>query len=280
MRTLTPISCDHRDLFLKCVADYSYAPTQDQKDRLTRSVDAVVALGLQYEQSGQSARLQDIEPHEKCGVALKKDLVNLYDAKFVPEGKPGRDTYLQIRQLAPRGICPLCDHRVVSTLDHCLPKAKFPGLAVFPLNLVPACSSCNETKRTEFQGLTIHPYFDDVTQHRWLQCELDQADPLAVVYSAMPGVYDSSVTERLENHLKFLGIGALYAAQAVEHLADEKAIFIELFASGGSNAVKQHITQGLRSRELRRINSWSTALYHCLESSHWFIDGGFHSIGD
>jgi hypothetical protein len=83
------------------------------------------------------------KPIEK-GSTSATQLKNLYDDNFARARSTGRPIYDRIMAAAPRSICPLCKLRTVSTLDHFLPKATYPLLAVTPLNLVPCCSDCNK----------------------------------------------------------------------------------------------------------------------------------------
>ena len=55
---------------------------------------------------------------------LKIDMMWLYDVRFVGS-KAGRDIYDDLVARS-RGLCPFCNISSPTTLDHCLPKAKFP----------------------------------------------------------------------------------------------------------------------------------------------------------
>lgn len=65
-------------------------------------------------------------------------------------------------------ICPYCDwyemeFKAVS-VDHFLPKSKYPLLAIYPKNLVVACAACNDRIKKDKIYLPIaHPYFDDIS---------------------------------------------------------------------------------------------------------------------
>ena len=80
------------------------------------------------------------------GSVTTDEMVSVYDQRMAGKKGPGRHVYDAIKLLPKQGICPFCDHRPVSTLDHLLPKRLFPALAVTPDNLVGACADCNKTK--------------------------------------------------------------------------------------------------------------------------------------
>ena len=67
-------------------------------------------------------------------------------------------------------VCPYCDfhsisHEDFSSIDHFLPKSKFPLLSIHSKNLVVSCAGCNDRIKLDKYDLPIvHPLFDDVTQ--------------------------------------------------------------------------------------------------------------------
>lgn len=152
----------YRALVSACAQNYSRNATKDRKRRILSSLDELELSAMTYDEKAKSGSLSDIREHAVCGAASKDDLVDLYTSKFVPDGRPGRPTYTAILQSAYRGRCALCGQLPVSTIDHYLPKSKFPAFAVFPRNMVPACERCNFIKLTTSDRLTLHPYYDDV----------------------------------------------------------------------------------------------------------------------
>lgn len=58
--------------------------------------------------------------------------------------------------------CPICDCSFAYsqvTLDHILPKSKFPFLSITPINLVPTCYNCNMRKNDGIPLKVLNPYF-------------------------------------------------------------------------------------------------------------------------
>ncbi len=58
--------------------------------------------------------------------------------------------------------CPICDCSFAYsqvTLDHILPKSKFPFLSITPINLVPTCYNCNMRKNDGIPSKVLNPYF-------------------------------------------------------------------------------------------------------------------------
>lgn len=58
--------------------------------------------------------------------------------------------------------CPICDCSFAYsqvTLDHILPKSKYPIYSIIPINLVPICYNCNMKKGQVVPKDVLHPYF-------------------------------------------------------------------------------------------------------------------------
>lgn len=63
-------------------------------------------------------------------------------------------------------ICPYCDWHEMElagvSIDHFLPKSKYPLLSIYPRNLVVACTACNDRIKRDNMNLPIaHPYYTE-----------------------------------------------------------------------------------------------------------------------
>ncbi len=100
------------------------------------------------------------------------ELVKLYTGRMVGNDT-GRVHYDRLLSLAKDGLCPYCAHRNVTTLDHYLPKAKYPRLSTVPINLIPSCKDCNTDKKIDYPATseeeTLHRYYDDIDGSDWLK---------------------------------------------------------------------------------------------------------------
>ena len=157
------------------------------------------------------------------GVVMTSEMEAVYTQRMVPKTAPGRVVYDTLMSLAPAGKCPLCAQRDASTLDHHLPKAHYPVLAVTPLNLVPSCKDCNKAKLanlpTNANEETLHPYFDDIDGDRWLFASVQTTAPASLTFFVEPpDHWDAVLAARMHLHFKTLGLDALYAAQGADEL--------------------------------------------------------------
>jgi hypothetical protein len=198
------------------------------------------------------------------------------------KGAPGRDIYDAIFFSAPQGKCPLCGQRTVSTLDHHLPKAHYPALAVAPLNLVPSCGDCNKAKLasvpTNASEEMLHPYFDDIDGDRWLFAEVIQSQPAALRFFVQaPTHWDTVLRSRVEGHFRGLDLGRLYSSEAADELLNIRHQLGMLHDTGGTALVQIHLRDRAVSCQHARRNGWRTATYQAFADSHWFCDGGFRA---
>lgn len=157
------------DTFNTCIAGITNA---DLKLRLEGIRDDITAGELSYEAAAVAATLFQIAAADGIGEVSAKEMEKVYDRHMARSRSRGRAVYDQLMIAAENDMCPFCGHRIVSTLDHSLPKASHPLFAVTPINLIPCCKDCNHAKGTQF-ALTkheqfLHAYYDDVTADRWL----------------------------------------------------------------------------------------------------------------
>lgn len=98
--------------------------------------------------------------------ARKKSLINLYTPK------EHKTPYVELNDLRNNKLlfCPSCgEDGNPETLDHYLPKDKYPEFSTLVSNLTPMCFECQLKKKTAYldeNGLRIyiHPYFDNINQ--------------------------------------------------------------------------------------------------------------------
>lgn len=179
----------------------------------------------------------------------------------------------------------MCGQRDVSTLDHYLPKAKNPSLAVTPINLIPACHECNRTKfehhpSSEGQQF-IHPYYDNLPNSVWLVAELEKTQPPALKYHVSPP-HDCGdmLASRLIWHFHKLDLAKLYTSQAGKTFAGIADKLKSAWERGGKDEVRFILDQDARSWSKANINSWQAVMYRTLASSDWFCEEGYAYAGE
>jgi HNH endonuclease len=269
------------DVFLLCVGAVEDSAL---KARLVSIEPSIKAAAVAFENAASTSALHKIkEGKDIAGIVTKDEMSKLYTSKLAKNGAPGRVVYDRLIAVPVNGVCPLCGQRTVSTLDHHLPKSKFPALAVTPSNLIPACADCNKAKfnsrpATE-EEQTIHPYFDDFGKDGWLHAEVAESAPPALLFSVRPPMHWSKVWgERARHHLSVFKLEKLYASHAGLELVNIRHHLVTLFDRTGANGIRDHLAEQAASREMAHPNSWQTAMYKALSANAWFCAGGFAKI--
>jgi hypothetical protein len=208
-------------------------------------------------------------------------MTTVYDQRMAGKGGPGRAIYDKIKLLPDGDRCPFCDQRNISTLDHVLPKAYYPCLAVVPLNLVAACMECNKAKSSLAPGnpgeVVLHPYFDDITATQWLVAGVVRQTPCAIIFDIVrPADWDNVTEIRARAQFEMLRLPYLYSSEAGRELANIRHNLRTHFNAGGAAAVQHELTRQWLSRRVNRLNSWQTALYGAIANDAWFCNGGFN----
>ena len=270
------ISAD--DSFETCI---SRIRNVDLLGRMEGINDTVVAAAADYDIAAAQAQLHLTAVHANInGSVTAKEMSQLYDWRMVAALSPGRGIYDALIASADHGRCPFCGHRVVSTLDHVLPKKHYPVLAVTPDNLVPSCADCNKTKHDSLlpdaAHQYLHPYYDQIEGELWLRAVVLETAPASIRFFVEPYAgWPELLGQRVENHFKRLGLSKLYSSQAAQELVSIRYQVGALHGQLGAEAVKQFLTESHLSRADARVNSWQTAFYAALSESDWYCGGGF-----
>lgn len=252
--------------------------TGSPKERISASKAEICRKSKGYDELAEEGRLSTLTLNTKiAGGATKDDMIKLYDNKFARKGERGRPYYDAIKLLAPFGRCPFCGQRGVQTLDHYLPKAKFPVFAVTPFNLVPSCSDCNHDKLSEtfnsYNEETIHPYYDDFTDAVWIKAKLIEEDPVTFeFYVDFPKEWEYIKYERAKNHFEKFNLNDLYKLQACEEFQGCFFRLKRLVEKGGKELAIEHLEESIEEKEHIRLNTWQAAMYDAIIQSDWFWD--------
>ncbi len=253
--------------------------------RLAAAEPAIVDASARFDHAARAHTLHGIAVHDIVAPDITvTEMQKVYAQRMAQNGSPGRDIYDKIFASAPGGRCPLCMQRSVSTLDHHLPKAHYPALAVAPLNLIPACSDCNKAKLDTVPGtaedVPLHPYYDDLGNDVWLTATVIQRQPAALRYViARSDNWDNTLYARVNKHFNSLGLAALYASEAAEELLNIRHQLQILHNANPLDGVREELKHRAESCAAVRANGWRTAAYRAWSENDWFCEGGFLSKG-
>lgn len=256
-----------------CISNVRKEPTLTH---IKASKKNIVSKSKEYDKLAENGQLDNLSSHLiVSGGATKGDMVWLYDNKFVADG--GRKYYNKIKSIPKFGRCPFCGVGIVSTLDHYLPKTKYPTYAVTPYNLVASCADCNKKKSitvsTKREEEFIHPYYDDYDDEIWLKAKMIfNEEVIFSFYVEKPVEWSWGKFERAKNHFKRLGLNSLYVSHCAETFAEYESSAKRMFAIGGAELVKVDLEDRVKEKRSVTKNNWKAALYEGLLNSTDFYE--------
>lgn len=274
-RTILKPTCDVEDVFNCCISGMRSPLKADmEKCRST-----ILSESKSFDKKMLCGQISAIIPQEDINGVPKHEIEKLYTQKLINKNGKARKYYDLLLQGAPYGICPYCNHREASTLDHFLPKAHYTPLVITPVNLVPACKDCNTNKndvivQAEDEAF-FNPYYENVDAHVWLVATLIEnldCQELAMLYSvdSVIALSDEHYYNRLNHQLSTLQLERIYGIQASRELQTVKRQYIRIFKASGRDAVLHEIEFQIEDRS-DNPNSWQSAMYRGLNTT-WFLD--------
>lgn len=250
--------------------------------RLNDASGAIVDAAARYVTAGYSGRLH-AEASAEYGLpdVTVDEMKWVYRTRFARKGTPGKAIYEAVMAGAKNGHCPYCADAIAANLDHFLPQAHCPALAVNPANLVPACRDCNTEKRDSVPSgadeILFHPYFDDIDGvGDWLSCHIVVRSPPAVRFFVDDEVIrDSEVGRRAGTTFQKLGLASRYALKASSMLRVLSGTLQNPHSVNGARGVSSHLAAEAEEWRSAGRNSWQAALHRSLALDEDYCAGGF-----
>ena len=263
--------------------------SNELKTRLNSVVNFLVSAAIDYEKNATGASLYNIQPDNQDDEEYvlidvkKKELLDLYSQHMVGLNKPARKIYDELLGAATNGKCPSCGFGQASTLDHYLPKTKFPFFSMLPLNLVPACKDCNTGKNAKFavtgEQQPIHPYYDHngfVTE-QWLFAEVEETSPISIrYYVKTPDTWGDISKERVRTHFNDFNLSKRFSVEAADELTSLISMLNDYSADTSAEGVRNNLEREAMNEYKIHKNSWKTAMYQALATNDWFCLGGYN----
>lgn len=255
----------------------------DLAQRLEEVREDIELAEAEFDAAAAAGDLLHIDASDHVAGLVTADEMGILYNRHMARGKSrGRPLYDRLMIAAPHDQCPFCGHRDVSTLDHTLPKAQHPALAVTPIGLIPCCKDCNHTKGNlvldAVEEQLLNAYYDDVSNQRWLYASIVEGSPPgAKFFVETPDEMEIVIACRVENHFEKLELAKLYASQAGRQFQNIRGALGEMYDAAGMDAVRQDLDRRARSYADVSLNSWESALFEVAAESDWYCDGGFRA---
>ncbi|KSB91123.1 hypothetical protein AS593_06055 [Caulobacter vibrioides] len=182
----------------------------------------------------------------------------------------GRLVDLRLRLLASADACPYCGFGEPRDLDHYLPRGVYGELAIYPHNLIPSCSPCNNAKRAVAPGDAaapgfIHPYFQALPDQDFLTATASFADgALQVHYQVDPVGLAPPLAAKLQYQVDRLKLNERYRQRINTYLSEQRVAILGM-ARLGEAAVRDFLLASAGSlAQDRGRNDWRVALLRAL----------------
>jgi 5-methylcytosine-specific restriction endonuclease McrA len=206
----------------------------------------------------------------------REDLEHCYTVMTNPLNALLRD--IKIGQPEPmRFKCQYCNINSPASIDHYLPKSKFPEFSIFPLNLLPCCGECNRIKADAFlkdgERQIINFYFDPLPSERYLNVRINYLDdmPIAEYYLKR----NSGITEKMFSLIK-AHYGRLNLFQRLQESS------VETFSETRASMLNKQITsiETVKALLLEKAqflsvynssNYWQAVLYEAVADETEFL---------
>lgn len=289
MRAINKPQYSPHDVFIACVNSIS---NTDLRTRMNSIESEILSSARDYEAKVVDLELFTIVANSQrnneiiVGAVTKLELKNLYGHHMLGLTKPARKIYDELINSAPKGKCPFCGFGQATTLDHYLPKSKFPLLSIIPSNLVPCCKDCNTGKSSALAttkgSQLLHPYYDHggYINCQWLFAEVCQTRPVTVQYYVNPDrFWGRTFGERVNAHFLSFNLRDRFSIEASNELASLKGLLEDYSGSLNANGIKNQLRRTFLSEYQIHANSWKTALYQALMQSSWYCGGGYKEWG-
>lgn len=194
--------------------------------------------------------------------ARKDSLINLY------ENRNDSFIYPILRDLRKKHnllFCPFCGEEVIpSTLDHFLPKEKFPEYAICLNNLIPMCTKCQgkDAKGEKIlslnnQRIFLNPYFDSIEEFLTLEICPPFDKPDFVLN--LKEIEDKNTYELLASHVVELNIYDRYLDFATSQHIQLLKLAKKNRVTGKS--IREKVEIYLEEREEKSKNTWAAIYY-------------------
>ncbi len=200
-------AAEHLKLIDKIVEERTYEPNKTFFQSIANEWKQRVKDYLTYE--GSPALI-----HEWPAIMVK---ANSFKALYShPATGSPQGMVLQDLRAHDLDICPSCGSPAVTeTLDHYLPKGKYPHFAVTPANLTPMCDPCQRRKGEETGDAAtprffIHPYFDTFSLDQIVQLTINATFPTPTFTLAPHPDLPTGETQLVMTHLRELQIARRY----------------------------------------------------------------------
>lgn len=276
MKNLIPYNGDYFEVHKKAVESKNES---DLKERLKKLYPVIETDFAKYSKEFENNNLSSIRVNSIL-IHSRDDLFSLYEYK----SKVIRELRKGIRKLQIKTIistCQNCTLNSINTLDHILPKSKFPEFVVNPINLFPCCSSCNSYKNSESDNgigqRFLNLYLDRLPEEQYLFLDVfkDSKDELDFNFRLenVGGKISSSLFSIINSHYEKLRLFDGFKLKSIEYLSELRSKISSFKTELPIETIVRVLEDSIKKDKLAYgFNHWKCILELSLIKSEIFLE--------
>lgn len=251
----------------------------ESKERLKSIENNVDSSYTSFEEKFSSNKLNEIS-HDTFYDVFKDDLKSLY--RF--QSSVIKSLRNDLRKLQVRTIintCQNCTIDSVNSLDHILPKEKFPEYIVNPKNLFPCCTTCNSYKNDstgdEDENKFLNLYLDTLpkSQYLFVDVYLDSDNEIDFSYYLRnpEEQIESALFKLIENHFETLHLLERMRFKSIEYISEIENKILTFSKDLTLEQITENIRETVEKDKLAYgFNYWKCILELSLIESQPFLE--------
>jgi hypothetical protein len=249
-------------------------------DERAAGINATYFAGIRQEWSSRIAAYlqhqgspEHVPRWKELSAARKTSFLNLY---LAPDKDSAQGKMLANLRAHKLTICPACGELGrPNTLDHYLPKGKYPHFCVTPVNLFPMCDACQmakleKTGTADEPRFFLHPYFDVFIAEQVISVEIQPPFASPTFTMTLSDQLTAGQRSVMVSHLR-----ELLAEQRFAHFFKEESLRTLKLVQALREA-ELPIAATLRAFEIRSrmpaLNSWEHVYWSAVTGSAAMLD--------
>ena len=230
-----------------------------------------------YESALNSASVHNLDPYGFVDPE-KDNLKKLYksDCDIAKKIRLHHSAFTSSTKRVYNNKCPYCTLSEPDTIEHILPKDKYPEFAVHLYNLIPCCSKCNRHKLAAVRNPIGLPYTMNFYYHDPDFCQFLEADciidpngyPSFEYRLAFPKNADLTLAAIMTNHFKRLRLIKRYDEEVVRGYTNIELTIKTVCGGKSLNDALRFIKDYLSNiKNDYGLNHYYVAMLRCMISS-------------
>jgi len=259
MRNLIPSQLDPWKVF----KDIVLAKELNRRSRLNAISDSIRNYYDNYNQNKNELSKINMNTFNK---SEREDLEHCYNGKTQPLDR----LLASITKAQPteiRNKCQYCGIDSPNTFDHYLPISLFPEFAVYSLNLLPCCATCNGKKLNAFllnnERQIVNLYFDSlpIVQYLYVNINYHYDEPVAIYHLQQSSDISAQTFRLIETHYNRLDLLSRFQANSPEVFSETRSILIEHRLNVPPERIREYLlTEAQRYEKNFSKNYWRAVL--------------------